>query len=129
MAVNDSAADYFPPDSLKLETWSTERVYGEERVLKRGRTTGLTSGTFNSINPAVQLSGKVCSAWQVVGKTDRFFCEPGDSGSFIIDSEGRWCGLLFAAPYPSTKGDAFVLPVDKLIEDIEGLTGGSVSLP
>jgi hypothetical protein len=118
-----------PPDSLKLEEWSTERVRGEERVFKRGRTTGLTSGKFGGINPRVNLRGKVCSAWQVIGKTGKLFCQPGDSGSFIIDSEGKWCGLLFAAPYASITGDAFVLPVDKLIADIEDLTGGSVSLP
>ena len=120
---------YFPPLSLKLEEWSSERVRGGERVYKRGRTTGLTCGTFSAINPAVNLDGKICSAWEVEGNAGREFCEPGDSGSFIIDSEGRWCALLFAAPSRSLLGIAYVLPVDDLIADIEHITGGTVSLP
>ena len=120
---------YAPPTSLKLEEWSSERVRGGERVYKRGRTTGLTCGTFNAINPAVNLSGKVCSAWEVVGTGKREFCQKGDSGSFVIDSHGKWCALLFAAPYTSFSGDGYVLPASDLIADIEHLTGGTVSLP
>ena len=123
------AGVYIPPDSGKLEEWSVERVRKGEMVYKKGRTTGLTSGKFNHIDPKVKLGGKICSAWQVVGKADELFCRPGDSGSFILDSEGNWCGLLFAAPYRSDSGDGFVIPVDVLIADIQRLTGGTVSLP
>ncbi|KAI9758856.1 MAG: hypothetical protein M1840_003743 [Geoglossum simile] len=112
----------------KLEEWSTEMVKGGEVVFKRGRTTGLTIGAFSGINPAIQLNGKTFSAWQVAGQRGKEFCRKGDSGSFIVDSRGRWCALLFASPYNNT-GDAYVIPVDILIEDIQSMTGGTVSLP
>jgi hypothetical protein len=121
--------EYLPPIGLKLEEWSSQRVRAGEVAFKRGRTTGLTMGEFSAINPAVQLEGKVFSAWQIVGEDGHEFCRQEDSGSFVIDSEGKWCALLFAAPYPSFSGDGFVLPVDDLIDDIERLTGGKVSLP
>jgi hypothetical protein len=100
-----------------------------ELVIKRGRTTGLTVGTVNAIEPAVNLGGKTCSAWHIVGKVGNWFCRPGDSGSFVLDTEGRWCALLFATPFKSVSGDAYVLPVGDLIADIEYLTGGTISLP
>ena len=80
--------------------------------------TGLTVGKFSHINPVVKLNGKICSAWQVVSLSKKDFCESGDSGSFIIDFNGRWRGLLFASPY-TERGDAFVVPIDTLIEDID----------
>ena len=116
------------PRDPKLVVWSAERVRKGGKVYKRGRTTGLTCGEFSHINPRVNLDGKVVAAWQVVGFGENDFCRPGDSGSFIIDSEGQWCALLFACPY-THRGDAYVLPVDQLIEDIEYITGGTVSLP
>ncbi|KAI9778204.1 MAG: hypothetical protein M1839_008321 [Geoglossum umbratile] len=82
----------------------------------------------DAINPRVQLDRKICSAWQVVGQHGKPFCKKGDSGSFIIDSVGRWCAMLFASPYEDA-GDAYVLPVDILIADIENMTGGTVSFP
>jgi hypothetical protein len=88
----------------------------------------LTRGVFSCIDPKVNFGGKICSALQVVGTGKDPFCQHGDSGSFIIDSEGQWCALLFASPYSRT-GDAFVLPVDQLIEDIEHITGGTVTWP
>jgi hypothetical protein len=124
-----SSDPYFPPATLKLEEWSSKRVRRGERVYKRGRTTGLTCGTLSAINPAVKLGGKICSAWEVVGTVGHEFCDLGDSGSFILDSEGKWCALLFAAPTKSFVGLAYVLPVDDLIADIEHITGGIVSLP
>jgi hypothetical protein len=59
----------------------------------------------------------------------REFCDLGDSGSFIIDSQGKWCALLIGSPSQSYVGVGYVLPVDTLIADIEHLTGGIVSLP
>ncbi|KAI9781050.1 MAG: hypothetical protein M1839_006325 [Geoglossum umbratile] len=114
--------------TTKLEEWSSENVKADEVVFKRGRMTGLTIGKLSSINPRVQLDGKICSAWQVVGPRGKPFCKKGDSGSFVMDSVGRWCALLFASPYDDS-GDAYVLPVDILIADIESMTGGTVFLP
>ncbi|KAI9776542.1 MAG: hypothetical protein M1839_009523 [Geoglossum umbratile] len=97
--------------NTKLEEWSSENVKADEVVFKRGRTTGLTVGKLSAINARVQLDGKICSAWQVGGQRGKPFCKKGDSGSFITDSVGRWCALLFASPYEDA-GDAYVLPVD-----------------
>ncbi|KAI9776293.1 MAG: hypothetical protein M1839_000452 [Geoglossum umbratile] len=112
--------------TTKLKEWSSKNVKAGEVVFKRGRTTGLTIGKLSAINPRVQLDGKICCVWQVVGQPRKPFCRKGDSGSFVIDSVGRWCTLLFASPYKEM-GDAYVLLVDILIADVESMTGGTVS--
>jgi hypothetical protein len=61
--------------------------------------------------------------------TESAFCKPGNSGAFVLDEEGRCCGLLSACPLISYAGDGFALSIRELIEDIESLTGGRVSLP
>ncbi|KAF1085854.1 hypothetical protein SPSYN_00583 [Sporotomaculum syntrophicum] len=66
-------------------------------VQKSGRTTGVTSGhvTAMGVTLKVSLSDEE-SGWfsdQVVAD---LFCQPGDSGSLIIDKENKAVGLLFA---------------------------------
>lgn len=66
-------------------------------VQKSGRTTGVTSGlvTAMGVTLKVNLSDDE-SAWfsdQVVADV---MCQPGDSGSLVIDQENKAVGLLFA---------------------------------
>ncbi|OJD12425.1 hypothetical protein AJ78_06976 [Emergomyces pasteurianus Ep9510] len=115
------------PDSGKVkECGSCEKG---AVVFKHGRTTGLTQGTFNYVDSAVNFNGRKVSAWHVIGTHNVPFCDSGDSGSWLIDENGKWVGLLFACPFPSFTGDGYVIPVLELIEDIEALVGGKVELP
>ena len=65
----------------------------------------------------------------MIGSARQSFCEPGDSGAFIIDVKGKWCGVLFAYPSVSISGDGYAMSAEELVEDVEKLTGGQVSLP
>lgn len=96
--------------------------------LKKGRTTGLTQGTANILDPYVNIEGRTVTAWHVIGKYNSLFCEDGDSGGWVIDDFGRLVGLLFSCPVASYSGDGFVIPIREVVADIEDLTGGKVSL-
>jgi hypothetical protein len=84
---------------------------------------------LDPILPAVNVEGKIMDSWHIFDVSWRRFCEPGDSAVFVVDEEGRWCGLLFACPLVSYAGDGFALPAKELIEDIEPLMSGRVSIP
>ncbi len=66
-------------------------------VQKSGRTTGVTSGQVTAMGVTLKVSlSDEESGWfsdQVVAD---LFCQPGDSGSLIIDKENKAVGLLFA---------------------------------
>lgn len=67
------------------------------KVIKSGRTTGLTSGVVKSVGTTLQVEmkddEKVWFADQVV--TD-MASQPGDSGSLVLDQKRNAVGLLFA---------------------------------
>jgi hypothetical protein len=74
-------------------------------VRKSGRTTGLTTGTINTINTSINVGYTSCGTARFVGQiiiTPGSFSAAGDSGSPILrnvwDSAGRRrpVGLLFA---------------------------------
>ncbi|GAD94396.1 predicted protein [Paecilomyces variotii No. 5] len=115
------------PESGEIEEYGV-CAKGTE-VFKRGRTTGLTQGTLSHIDCAVNINGRVMSAWQVIGSFNNPFSDKGDSGSWVINAEGKWVGLLFACPFPSCTGDGYVMPVSELVKDIETLVGGEVVSP
>ncbi|OJD11450.1 hypothetical protein ACJ73_09535 [Blastomyces percursus] len=115
------------PDSGKVEEYGPCEKGVE--VFKRGRTTGLTHGTLSHVDCAVNFNGRAMFAWQVIGAFNKPFCDEGDSGSWVIDREGKWIGLLFACPFPSYTGDGYVIPILELMKDIETLVDGIVVLP
>lgn len=99
-------------------------------VFKIGRTNGLSSGTVHSLKSSLQIRPNVVtSAFLVTGLGLSERSAKGDSGSWIVDKNGRWVGLFFAAPGISLSGDAFALPAGDMIKDIELVTGGKVTLP
>jgi hypothetical protein len=91
------------PDLIEDEILEIGRVEGAsnssvgDKVLKSGRSSGLTSGTVTAIGVTLQveLSGKE-KGWfsdQVV--TD-MVSRPGDSGSLVVNQKKQAVGLLFA---------------------------------
>ncbi|OJD17248.1 hypothetical protein AJ78_02630 [Emergomyces pasteurianus Ep9510] len=79
------------PDSGKVEE-NGPCVKGAI-VFKHGRTTGLTRGSFNYVDSAVNFSGRKVFAWHVIGTHNVPFCYSGDSGSWLIDEKGN--GLAY----------------------------------
>lgn len=94
-----------------------EALQEHEEVYKIGRTTGLRAGTLGAtrikdFEVSSYGSGIVRSFDEVIeirsGETS--FCEPGDSGSLLVDSQLRAIGLLFARAKKPTEpgGEALV---------------------
>lgn len=67
------------------------------KVLKSGRTTGLTSGVVKSVGTTLQVEMKED---EKVWFSDQVVCDmasqPGDSGSLVLDQDRKVVGLLFA---------------------------------
>ncbi|KAG5297036.1 hypothetical protein I7I48_06034 [Histoplasma ohiense] len=115
------------PDSGKIEECGP--CEKGSIVFKRGRTTGLTQGTLSYVDSTVNFNGRTVSAWHVIGAHNVPFCDSGDLGSWLIDRNGKWVGLLFACPFTSYAGDGYAIPALELIKDIEALVGGRVEIP
>jgi hypothetical protein len=75
----------------------TQNDVGNVVLRKSGVTTGLRSGTLQSIHFTGSVNGTTfinqISIWPL---NNANFAEPGDSGSAIVDPSGRVVGLLFA---------------------------------
>jgi len=125
ISITDSPAYIERP---VVGSWSMKYVVPTKLVLKQGRSTGRTAGRISHLKTDILIKGApedVCfSGWTIV-RNGRDFCEPGDSGAWVLDRKGDWCGMLFA----QIDGVGVMLPVDKLIEDIEEKCQGKVSLP
>ena len=94
------------------------------KVLKSGRTTGVTRGTIKAIDVSifVEYPGKGLALFQEQIATS-YMSEPGDSGSLLMDEEGYGLGLLFSG----TKAFSFFNHIQNVFEalDIDGfLTTG-----
>ena len=72
-------------------------------VRKSGRTTGLTSGEITQVDATVQVS---YGLGNTATFTDQLIAGPmssgGDSGSVVLDEDGRVIGLLFAGSSSTT---------------------------
>lgn len=101
-------------------------VLGTE-VRKRGRTTGLTYGTVDSISMTVSTNqgdglGIVTLTNQFSLKVDSvhstIFSDYGDSGSVIVNGEDKVIGLLFAGDSTngSTNGSTAANPIEPVLE-------------
>lgn len=73
------------------------------RVRKSGRTTGLTSGEITQVDATVRVG---YGAGNTATFTDQLIAGPmssgGDSGSAVLDEDGRVVGLLFAGSSSTT---------------------------
>ncbi|KAL5113230.1 hypothetical protein ACEQ8H_008897 [Pleosporales sp. CAS-2024a] len=127
-----------PLDSGKTNI-KTEKV----EVIKYGRTTGCTFGSIKS--SLTKINPETDSVWEELGRVyklnrltvgacysivkprDYVFVSPGDSGSIIMHADtGAWLGLLFGQ---SATGNGLMLPMDLIIDDIEHVTGLTVTEP
>lgn len=111
-------------DFLDPSLFPAPETFGQltegEYYCKQGRTTGVTGGICNGVLTHCNCSGRQRARYDQFGNrvtmpvsTEEYvifskkmraaehsqdsFCEPGDFGSFLIDSSGDVCGLLYGA--------------------------------
>lgn len=103
----------------------------EMRLYKLGGKTGFTGGILNGVREA-DLHGWTEDAQGRLGffrgKANLImpfacttFGDPGDSGSFVIDGEGRFAGLYFGGD--QSRGTGLFIEAKDLFEDIKHVTG------
>lgn len=116
-------------DNMPADEWST--VVLSAQVRKKGRSTGWTRGTVNSIKAIMGSVGaeynKEVRVYSIVGDNESRFNLGGDSGSVVFDEEktkenktGTWVGLLNAG---DGLNHGYMVPISLVFEDIKRVTG------
>lgn len=109
----------------------TAAVQLNEFVIKKGRTSGITSGFTNKMQRVIawpSFGGKETEEIEVMG-LGKDFGDPGDSGSFITDMKGRLVGLLFAKDACVSSYDvSFMTPIHDVQDNVREVTGATLSL-
>ena len=110
------SADLVAPAIFELgEITGISEVKPGLKVLKSGRTTGVTSGVVKSISTTLKVEmkqdEKVWFSDQVVTDMDS---QPGDSGSLVVDENMKVVGLLFAGSDKLTVFNRITNVVDRL---------------
>ena len=118
-----------PP--LQVTGMATEELFGDDAVWKVGRTTGLTNGRVFAVE-VDNFTVNMGTSWspfrcrfdnQVqVYAEDRAFAGPGDSGSLLVDHDGKAHALLFAGSAtggPTGTGLATFNPLVLVLEKLD----------
>ncbi|ELR01896.1 hypothetical protein VC83_03942 [Pseudogymnoascus destructans] len=96
------------------------------RVVKHGRTSGWTSGSLNEIRSDCSLEG-LTTEYCVVNVPDlNRFSYGGDSGSCVLDLNGRIVGMLHSGNGTNVRFGAeitYVAPIEWLLQDIKETLG------
>lgn len=105
----------------------------EMRLFKYGRRTGFTGGRLNGIqqsdihgwfeNENGKLEFYQGKAYTIVPEGVTPFGDPGDSGSFVVDEEGRFAGLYFGGDMG--RGTGLFIEAKELFQDIMYITGAT----
>jgi hypothetical protein len=97
-----------------------------ERVWKLGRTSGLTRGVVSAIELDNVLVGfdigdlSFDNQIEVRGSGRRPFSDGGDSGSLILDEDGRACALLFAGGAADDGTDrTYANPIETVLDKLK----------
>ncbi|OBT75521.1 hypothetical protein VF21_04956 [Pseudogymnoascus sp. 05NY08] len=96
------------------------------RVVKHGRTSGWTSGSLNEIRSDCSLEGRT-TEYCVVNVPDlNRFSYGGDSGSCVLDLNGRIVGMLHSGNGTNVRFGSeitYVAPIECLLEDMKETLG------
>lgn len=102
------------------------RVRKDDWVVKRGRTSGVTSAKINRMRREIEWTEhkKVTFETEIISLTEDF-AAPGDSGSVVTNENGELVGLLFSmADEPARHDIGFMTPITAIQDDVKRLTGG-----
>lgn len=102
--VNNEILHIGAPTGAGTATLGTE-------VQKSGRTTGYTQGTITQIDATLRIDYYGPSALFTGQLVASPMSQPGDSGSAVLDMEGRVVGLLFAGSDAAT----ILNPIDEVL--------------
>ncbi|KMQ43691.1 hypothetical protein HL42_5620 [Trichophyton rubrum] len=102
-------------------------------VVKKGRTTGATSGILSGlVHAALRISGFPAGlhhrGWVIVNE-NMPFAKHGDSGAWVLNMSGQVVGMIFAGD--KADGTTLIAPMDLIVKDIEdkvGIPRGSLRL-
>ncbi len=116
---------------LQVTGMATDELFADDAVWKVGRTTGLTNGRVFAVE-VDNFSVNMGTSWspfrcrfdnQVqVYAEDRAFAGPGDSGSLLVDHDGKAHALLFAGSAiggPTGTGLATFNPLALVLEKLD----------
>ncbi|QNI32505.1 hypothetical protein H7849_00270 [Alloacidobacterium dinghuense] len=128
-----------PPVSGNGETLNAENLDGL-RVVKSGRTTGLTCSTVESVNLAVKVDYyKDCAETQPyytktftgqIGIGGDSFSDSGDSGSLVLDAANAQPVGLFYAGGTDGNGNGLSIanPIGDVLTELGNQTGSKLSI-
>lgn len=126
-----STTSSLTPTSI-LPTSALTQISPEAKLytIANGRSTGLDAGEINAGMSALLLPGRrsMSRSWQVVGRLG----EPGDSGAWVCDSEGRVVGVVVASAELEGGGGckwAYFCPMEVVVGDVAKTLGVKVGLP
>jgi S1-C subfamily serine protease len=102
--VNNEILDIGAPTGTDAATLGTE-------VQKTGRTTGHTQGIITQIDATLQIDYQGRTALFTGQLVAGPMSQPGDSGSAVLDVDGRVIGLLFAGSDAAT----IINPIDEVL--------------
>lgn len=127
--LENVVAENFPdPLPSSITAISHVPLQADDMVIKHGRTTGWTLGVVNGCGTYHfnwQSERELSKSISIVGYGGVPFCDKGDSGSMILNTEGEAAALLFAADSStkeSVNGLAFAADIRATIADIERQT-------
>lgn len=123
---------YLPPIDPEVKSYLSQIPKTGSIVWKKGRTTGITMGKMNSVRANIVLKDNqnrkhVFTGWEITPmKRNVPFVQPGDSGAWVLDLEGNWCGVVFAQ---LASGSGVMYDAKSVVKDIERMTRCKVELP
>lgn len=118
---------FFVPGSDTVIDWKDISLGGI--AFKSGRTTGLTTAEFSRIKAQCMMSGNPGETTEAVftsGSISTPFSKKGDSGSWVLNSDGQLGGLLLAGQEGMSW--SYVTPISVVLADIEARLDCTVSL-
>ncbi|KAK5061587.1 hypothetical protein LTR84_008131 [Exophiala bonariae] len=141
--LDSSTKRYYQPVDGEIKSWSARGPKFGDRVFKRGRTTGVTTGIISHLKTDIVLSNSqgqkiIFTGWEITPEPrpqparpqpagrDQSFVQASDSGAWVLDMDGNWRGMVFAR---LSSGSGVMEDVEVIKQDIERMTGCNVELP
>ncbi|KAK5047258.1 hypothetical protein LTR84_006780 [Exophiala bonariae] len=126
----------YHPLSSEIKYRSAQSPQSGEKVWKKGRTTGITSGKISHLRTDIALPNSlgqkiIFTGWEITPDPDQTgqrgsFVRGRDSGAWVVDMDGSWRGMVFAE---LTSGSGVMEDVEVIVQDVERMTGCTLELP